>query len=179
MVRTQRRLQESLLALIVEKGYDRVTVQDILDRADVGRSTFYSHFMNKTDLLMGNMRADSFRLAPPASPAEIPSVAWLFEHAGEHLTLYRALVDSEAIPHVYRNINEGLQQNWKEILGQMKAEGAPIAWPIDATASYLSHALIGLLSWWLDNRMPYAEEEMDALYQGMIRRGVFGEASGG
>jgi len=42
--RTRRLMHEALMALIVEKGYEAVTVQDILDRADVGRSTFYAHY---------------------------------------------------------------------------------------------------------------------------------------
>src|SRR5689334_24059575 len=50
--RTRRLLREALLALVAEKGYDRVTVQDVLDRADVGRATFYAHFRDKDDLLV-------------------------------------------------------------------------------------------------------------------------------
>ena len=50
--RTRRTLREALIALILEKGYDQVTVQHIIDRADVGRSTFYAHFENKDKLLL-------------------------------------------------------------------------------------------------------------------------------
>ncbi len=50
--RTKRTLREALIALILDKGYDQVTVQDIIDRADVGRSTFYAHFENKDKLLL-------------------------------------------------------------------------------------------------------------------------------
>ncbi|MCP4222921.1 MAG: helix-turn-helix transcriptional regulator, partial [Actinomycetia bacterium] len=48
--RTKQRLHEALMSLIVEKGYDKITVQDLIDRADVGRSTFYAHFETKDDL---------------------------------------------------------------------------------------------------------------------------------
>jgi AcrR family transcriptional regulator len=50
--RTRRILIEALIQLILEKGYSRITVQDILDRADVGRSTFYSHFRDQEALLV-------------------------------------------------------------------------------------------------------------------------------
>ncbi len=50
--RTQQALIEALLELIVEQGYDRTTVEDILRRADVGRTAFYAHFENKQDLLL-------------------------------------------------------------------------------------------------------------------------------
>src|SRR5258707_301232 len=48
--RTRRALREALVALIVERGYEKVTVQDVLDRADIGRSTFYAHYRDKDDL---------------------------------------------------------------------------------------------------------------------------------
>ena len=51
IVRTRKLLHESLLALMIEKGYEAVTIQHIIDRANVGRSTFYSHFLDKQDLL--------------------------------------------------------------------------------------------------------------------------------
>jgi hypothetical protein len=50
--RTRKMMHEALMALIVEKGYESVTVQDILDRADLGRSTFYSHYRSKDELLL-------------------------------------------------------------------------------------------------------------------------------
>ena len=52
--RTRRLMHEALMALIVEKGYETVTVQDILDRADVGRSTFYAHYRDKDELLLSS-----------------------------------------------------------------------------------------------------------------------------
>jgi len=53
--RTRTLLQDALIALILEKGYEAVTVQDIIDRADVGRSTFYAHFLDKQQLLLSRV----------------------------------------------------------------------------------------------------------------------------
>ena len=50
--RTRKLLQEALVSLILEKGYEKVTVQNVIDRANVGRSTFYAHFQNMDDLLL-------------------------------------------------------------------------------------------------------------------------------
>src|SRR6185437_5564859 len=52
VLRSRRLLQEALVALILERGYDAVTVQAVLDRADVGRATFYAHFEGKEALLL-------------------------------------------------------------------------------------------------------------------------------
>ena len=51
VARSRRALKEALTDLILERGYEAVTVQDVIDRADVGRSTFYAHFLDKDDLL--------------------------------------------------------------------------------------------------------------------------------
>ena len=53
--RTQKSLHDALIALLLEKNYDAITVQEVLDRADVGRSTFYAHFQSKDELLMSGM----------------------------------------------------------------------------------------------------------------------------
>ena len=43
------------MSLMQEKPYDAITVQDIIDRADVGRSTFYSHYRDKEDLMVSGL----------------------------------------------------------------------------------------------------------------------------
>ena len=50
--RTRELLRGALFSLIREKGFEVLTVQDIIDRANVGRATFYAHFDNKEDLLL-------------------------------------------------------------------------------------------------------------------------------
>jgi len=49
--KTRKLLQDALMALVTEKGYESVTIQEILDKANVGRSTFYAHFQDKDQLL--------------------------------------------------------------------------------------------------------------------------------
>jgi AcrR family transcriptional regulator len=49
--RTRHQLGRALVGLVEEKRFDDITVQDVIDRADVGRSTFYTHFRDKEDLL--------------------------------------------------------------------------------------------------------------------------------
>ena len=54
--RTRRLLHKALMSLILEKKYEFITVQEVLDRADVGRSTFYMHFQDKDDLLFSGFQ---------------------------------------------------------------------------------------------------------------------------
>ena len=96
--RTQRILHEALMALMQEKRYDAITVQDIIDRADVGRSTFYAHFEDKEDLmingLMHLMEILSDMVAKPSATGEtrlLPTQE-LFEHVQEHQELFKGMV---------------------------------------------------------------------------------------
>jgi AcrR family transcriptional regulator len=89
--KTLATLHEAIAALIREKAYDKISVGEILDRADVGRSTFYMHFRDKDDLLVSSMH-DMLRnvrsSAPSASANWDERVIWfslpIFEHIHQH-----------------------------------------------------------------------------------------------
>src|SRR5262245_40478418 len=96
--RTPQVLQEALVALILEKGYEAVTIQHVIDRANVGRSTFYAHFHDKEELLLseferlwsqleqhldGRVRSDEY-------PWGISTV--MFQHAQSYHPIYKAVV---------------------------------------------------------------------------------------
>jgi AcrR family transcriptional regulator len=93
--RTREALQASFASLVVSKGYDALTIQDVLDDADVGRSTFYSHFHGKEDLLragIDRLRAE-IEEAGAIQPGEpFGFVPALFDHAARHAGLYAALL---------------------------------------------------------------------------------------
>src|SRR5437899_11627960 len=100
--RTRKALHQALLALMLRKGYEALSIQDIIDEADVGRSTFYAHYTGKEDLLRGGferLRADlaearGNRLAGPGTRRSEPLVfsLALFRHADGYKDVYRALV---------------------------------------------------------------------------------------
>src|SRR5215813_6015421 len=99
VARSRRAMKEALTDLILERGYESVTVQDVIDRADVGRSTFYAHFLDKDDLLMAIL-ADLELPAPDASRwrADDPAFGWtleLFRHFGSGRRLFRAVASGD------------------------------------------------------------------------------------
>jgi AcrR family transcriptional regulator len=178
--RTRRLLHEALLAEILEKGYDRVTVQDVLDRADVGRATFYAHFRDKDDLLVAGAEQLQVFLrqhlavaarTPADHPAEqIELVRALFEHAAENRRLYRALVGRRAGAVVLRYAREQLASLLREHLEQVTtSRGVMPAVPIEVMVQYLASALLGVLTWWLDAETPYSAEEMGGMLLLLIR----------
>jgi AcrR family transcriptional regulator len=98
-LRTRQLLSDALVSLLFQQRYDTITVQDIIDRANVGRSTFYKHFYDKDDLLVSNIESLLERLSATISLGDashstlLPSRR-LFEHVGDYRALYQALVRS-------------------------------------------------------------------------------------
>ena len=111
--RTRNGLAEAFLGLVIERGYDRLTVQDILDRADVGRSTFYTHFRDKESLLLScfdSLRDELGReldaMTPGATPTDRrrPTIV-LFEHAYRNRRIYQALCGRNGGTVVQRHLH--------------------------------------------------------------------------
>ena len=116
--RTRELLRSALLSLILEKGYERVTVRDIIDRADVGRSTFYAHFRDKDDLFLAGF--DEFRrlFEPPGSLMDSATTggmhlwpsARLFEHFWDYRTVWKAMAGKQGSNLVKRHLHELLSE---------------------------------------------------------------------
>src|SRR6184192_3202097 len=88
--RTRQLLQDALIAMMIEKGYEATTIQDIIDRANVGRATFYAHFADKETLLASrieDLRAMLTR-QQQQSPGSLAFTIAMLEHARSHVALY-------------------------------------------------------------------------------------------
>lgn len=128
--RTRAALHRALIELMIERGYDRFTVQDILDRADIGRSTFYAHFRGKDDLLVVS-GTEFLRAAITQRPGD--PIHTLFDLADGHREVYQALLGRKTTMTVVR----GTQHMLADILADRGIE--------EPTATFLSWGLVGLL----------------------------------
>jgi AcrR family transcriptional regulator len=171
--RTRKALHDALLALMIEKGYDAVTVQDIIDRADVGRSTFYSHFTDKRDLLHSGL--DDLRAmlgAPPAAGSD-PAPVFRFsramlEHAHEQQRLARALIaradGGPVLAQLRLVIGEAVRA---ELTGRRGANP-----PDDLLVGYVVGAFLALMTGWLDTAPDMTPEQVDELFHTLVTPGL-------
>ena len=175
--RTRQLLSTALIEVMLEKRYDEITVQDIIDRANVGRSTFYAHFLDKEDLLVSQLTRVLDALTQqhgPFVPGELtpPSLVPFFQHVQEHHRLYTALARGGGIEMLFKKGQERMRQNIEQHLrAVIPVEQMPAA-PLSLIAAYVAGAILTMLTWWLDQGMPHTPEQMDTMFQHLVLPGV-------
>jgi AcrR family transcriptional regulator len=176
--RTQEALIFALINLVVEKRYDAITIQDLLDRADVGRSTFYSHFRGKDDLLLRSwerlletLDSDMYRRREGGESARrrVAPVRELFHHVAKMKPFHQALARAHMLDRVYQVGVNQLSRTIARRLGAMPPATASGAVPTPVTAQAYAGALFALLRWWVDHDGPYTPERMDEMYHATCR----------
>ncbi len=179
--RTRQQLREALITLILEKGYDAITVQDILDRANMGRSTFYAHYRDKEDLLLSGFQAlfEVFRKEYLQSTAPVKDIVqtgkelslFFFQHAGSHRGLFKAMIGEQGGKIILEHTSKYLTQLIRERIVQHLSNGQK-SFQVDLLAHYIASSYLSLLTWWLDHDLPYTAEQMDAFFQQLVFPGV-------
>jgi AcrR family transcriptional regulator len=180
--RTRELLRRALLSLIQEKGYDRVTVQDILEQADVGRSTFYAHYRDKDDLLRAGFEDIRAALAAERDAAETqaasraeflqPMLA-VFRHVGAHRHFWGALSRKGGADLVTRILRESVSDLVREHLRSRFPDATATRTQLEAAIQFVAGACMGLVIWWLeDDAVPYSAEEIHSIFRRLTTQGV-------
>ncbi len=167
--RTKERLHDALMSLIEERGYDKITVQDLIDRADVGRSTFYSHYETKDDLLISGLHrlSDDIELHMTDDPSAndiLPSLG-VFRHVADHHELFKAMIGSRGIDLVMHAARDALTERAKSNIDRRSSTSRNAAIPADARAAFIAGSLMAFLTWWLDNDRPHPPDQMAEMFQ--------------
>jgi AcrR family transcriptional regulator len=175
--RTRDALGDALVALMQEKPFDTITVQDVLDRANVSRSTFYMHYSDKDDLLMSDadefFEAISMALSAHGDKSDrVFPVQEFFTHLSDVQPFFKALVKSgryqENMELARSHFARGIERRLSEL---PRGKSIP---PNQLPAIAFTHAgaLLSLLAWWLDRGMRESPAEMDELFHRMVWNGL-------
>lgn len=185
--RTRRALQEALISLILEKGYDTVTIEEITDRADLGRTTFYLHFSDKEDLFMyaidticeDFIEKHEKLLALINSPETLKNVQLnlderilyhVFAHARKHADLYQVMLRGEGSAKASKRFSDIIKGEVIKRLDGLVHLNSKV--PLEIFAVFFSGTLIELVSWWLEEEQPYSIEEMVMYFQQLFLFGT-------
>lgn len=171
--RTRQAIEDAFLELMMEKGYEAVSIKDIIDRANVGRSTFYVHFADKNDLFASqlDMMLEMLIQHTPQEVSEenpfFPSLG-LFQHVQQQWKLYKVLSwesNSLHTQHLQKSISDRIE-------ARLLASGYKLDVPPPVAANFIAGSLLSLLKWWLDNKMPYSAEQINEMYCKLTIKGL-------
>lgn len=173
--RTQHLLREALFSLIREKGFEALSVQDIIDRANVGRATFYTHFDNKEDLLLSGFEALRASLRERQREAlsresSLEKLAFAFSHdmiahVDEHRPLFRAMAGKRSgatVQSVLRKLVIDLVRDDLKMIVEQAGRHSVVT---DAVVEFIAGGLFGMLMWWLGGKARLSVEELDTLFR--------------
>lgn len=177
VLKTHALLRDALSYLIRRKEYDAITIKDILDRANVGRSTFYVHFRDKDELLDSCILHILESLRPSdaersASPYE--RILWfgrpVFEHIDHHMRM-----DEARLGHRGRFvIHQRLEQSIVDWISDDVREGfRGIGKPEDGMSAdlltrFIASTFILVLGWWLESRNPLSPQKINERYRALV-----------
>ena len=163
ILKTRKWLSDSLVSLIIEKGYEAVTVQDIIDRANVGRSTFYAHFENKEQLLLAGHTPlrqilEDGRTSKENSLVE-PDISFyaLFEHIAENHQLAKAMIGKKSGEIVTSHLRDIMAIKISHYLKQQTQTASKMR---NLIAEAAAAAMISLLTNWIEEGMPFTVTEI-------------------
>ncbi|MFF8281228.1 TetR/AcrR family transcriptional regulator [Streptomyces albus] len=169
--RTRAALRQALVELVLDRGFQAITVEEIAERADIGRATFYAHYRDKEDLLVGVVRdlaEDRERLLPAVRQAHAEGftglpVKYIFEHAEQEKSVYRVILRGEGDGRALREFTDLICAHAESAFRARAAElGATPRIPLEVVARAWTGELIGLLTWWVENDTGYSAAEITA-----------------
>ncbi len=176
VARTRALLQDALIALIPERGYAAITVDDICRRANVGRSTFYTHYADKDALRSATMEvhlrllsrrrvSDGRETGKRLFEFSLP----MFEHADAFRPLHHALlatsgdtIHDELRERIRRTVRTELAEKW---IGH---DGVPVEFAVQ----FIAGAFLAVLAWWLAEDAGLPPVQVDDLFQQMAAKGI-------
>ena len=182
VTRSRETLHQALLSLIMEKGYEAITVEEICERANVGRSTFYAHFTSKDDLKrrgLEHLRRELIEQQKSASNLtgmNVPGLAFtltMFEHARDHIHLYRALVGSRGGAVALTTIRQTLCEIVRGELAEIRSKDSD-GTPRELAVQYIVGAFMAVLTWWLDGGAKLPPQRINAMFQRLATDGIAG-----
>src|SRR4030081_188953 len=173
--RSRATLQHALTSLILKKGYEAITIQNICDEANVGRSTFYAHYTSKDDLKRKGFEhlrkelVDRQREAQAASgdvnDRSLSFSLTMFEHARDHIDLYRALIGGRGGTVSLGQIRQILSDLVRNEFAATTDKNSADTVPRELVVQYVVGAFMAVMTWWLDGGAKLPPRRIDAMFR--------------
>jgi AcrR family transcriptional regulator len=176
--RTRRALHEALIRLIERRDYDEISVMDVTEEANVGRSTFYAHFVDKDDLLRSgteHFRAMLLQSAAANEDRDGPLAFGLFmiEHLRERQDLYRALMQGRAGPIIMDRFRDYIAELVRAELVPARAKRQD-AFKSELQVQFVVGAFMSVLTWWIERGARESPRVVNDAFAKLVNHGLQG-----
>ena len=172
VIRTKRMVREALTELLVEKGFEEITVKDLTERADINRGTFYLHYESKYDLLEQSQNeileelSEFIRKVSPSLIIQshsqnepVPFLVSLFEHIEKNFLFMKVILGPKGDPSFQTKYKKFIMNNF--LAHAMKhPENESLLVPMEFLMAYVSSAHLGVIQQWLEDNMQQSPREM-------------------
>ena len=155
--RTQLLIRDAFMALLVEQGFGKISVQAISQRAHINRATFYRHYTDindlvsrLTDLLFADVSIQTHQLETD----DVETWVILFEHVAQYATFYRAMMGPTGIPSFRDRVQKSVEEEMQQRLAALNYDEAQAKMPLALVIRYMAAAQVGFIQWWLEHDMP-------------------------
>ncbi|PGL71308.1 TetR/AcrR family transcriptional regulator C-terminal domain-containing protein [Bacillus sp. AFS055030] len=191
VIRTRQLLQDALITLLSDKEFEAISVQDITKKANVNRATFYSHYEDKyqmvrqivreklvdLDKAMKNVDFSMYDQNPHSlDEMTLQSYFHLFDHIEKNSYFYKVLLKRQG-PNIFRRkLYEVLSTTFETGFAFIQPKKNKYLVPEDLLVSYVSGATLSVISFWVENDMPYTKKHMAEYLLKISRNGILGTA---
>lgn len=175
--KTRKALHDALISLMKQRKYELITVQDILDQANCGRSTFYMHYTDKDDLLVDGMNdlLETLRKSQKATSTStkkyervIGFSSALFDHAYDHRSIFKLLVGSRGWDLFRNRMEEILIQLIREEAKNLYKKRSPSDSSIELFVYFLAASFLTVWTWWMNQKTLLDPQQIDAMFRQMV-----------
>ncbi|WP_088012524.1 TetR/AcrR family transcriptional regulator [Gottfriedia acidiceleris] len=187
VIRTRQLLQDALITLLADNEFESISVQDITKKANVNRATFYSHYEDKYQMIRQIVREKLVDLDSAMKNADfriydgnsntLDEIAFqsyfhLFEHIEKNSYFYKVLLRRQG-PNIFRRrLYEVLSTTFEKGILFIQPKKNKYLVPGDLLISYISGATLSVISFWVENDMPYTKKQMAEYLLKISRNGI-------
>jgi AcrR family transcriptional regulator len=178
---TRQLLIQTTLQLVLEKGYDAITIQEITDQADLGRGTFYIHFKDKEEVvwtaiqeMILEMEKEAHKRYAQVLPPQVEFYGLLniFGHAEKNRDLYRVMFGAKGSALLTARLQDLLVEIFLyDIRNAPRPRDPTVNAPDEIVAQMITGLISRLIFWWLETPNNYTAEQMAAItYEVLYRK---------
>lgn len=177
--KTRAAIFKAFSALLSEKNYERITVQEIIDEADVGRTTFYTHFETKDELLKAlceklfghiiDSALDCTHTHGLYSNGNVPESVFchLLQHLKQNDNNILELLSCESSEIFLRYFKDSLNELIRmQFVNQNRKKNINV--PQDFLINHISGSFVEMVLWWIRGHMKQKPEELDGYFRAVI-----------